>query len=218
MIVSRGRAAAIAALAALLLTASAAPAAHASKFAVAEYPATLSGSQVAGETVTLSFGTSGSASCKTHNVTGSLPAMSESIELLPTFKSTCTVFGDAKGSITTTGCDLKIYAGAPLGGPKFEGSTDVVCSVGSSIKIVGSTCELEIKPVKSLGKLELIDNGKTPAEVVIKFNLSSVPYTVTTDGVTCPLPSVGNYTNATYVGAVQVGATSNSGPVEFLVL
>jgi len=216
--VSRGRAAAVAALAALLLVASAAPAAHASKFSVSEYPATISGSQVTGESVTLSFGTSGTASCKVHNLTGSLPAISETIELHPTFKDTCTVFGDAKGSVTTTGCDLKIYAGAGLRGFKFEGSTDIVCSVGSSIKITGSTCELEIKQVKSLGKIELIDNGKTPAEVVIKFNLSSVPYTVTTDGATCPLPSVGNYTNGTYVGAVQVGATANGGAVEFLVL
>src|SRR4249919_1369607 len=216
MVGSRSRVVVVALVSLLVIALAAAPA-RASKFQAEEYVATVSGSQLAKETAFFTFGAApGNASCVTYNLTGTLAAASEAITLHPTFKGACAVFGDAKGTVTTTGCDFKIHAGALLGGSTYDGTVDIVCSVGSSIKFTGETCAMEVKSVNGLATVELI-NGGFPADLTVKSKLTSVPYTVTTDGAMCPLPGVGNYTNGTFGGNATVTATSTGGATGLFV-
>ncbi len=219
MPVSRSRTAVIAIAIVGIITALSATSAQASKFQAGEYTATVSGSQVLGEEMIFTFGkTPGLARCVTFSLVGTLAAAAETITLHPTFKGTCVVFGSSAGtSITTTGCDFKLHSGALLAGTTYEGTADIVCSVGNSIKIVGDTCEIEIKSVNNLAKVELVNQAGPPADLTTKFKLTSLPYTVNTDGATCPLPGTGNFTDGVYMGNSTLTAVGPGGPTGFFV-
>ena len=213
--------AAFALFAVFALFAAASPvSASASEFKAGEYTATLTGSQVAGEKLEFIFGASGNANCETASLGGSIAAAAGTVTLHPTFGGACSALTFANASLNTTGCDFKFYSEGEFNPGAFSGSMDIVCSVGSKIKLVAGTCEAEIKEVNALALIEYFDmpaGGGSPEDLTIKFFVSSLPYTVTKDGLGCPFFGTGNFTNGSIRGKETVTAAVTGVPKSFSV-
>lgn len=203
------------AVAAIAVGAVAAPA-SAAEFKAGGYAATLTGSQLAGERIQTFFGFSGEVVCETATLSGTLAAASAEVTVHPVF-GTCTAFNFVGATFTTTGCNYKVHVGALEGTDIWDGSYDIVCEAGKSMKLVAGTCELEIKSVNGLKEFDLIDDTGGTTDMTWRPLLTKLPYTVTKDGLGCPLPAVGNYTDGAGTGRYTVTATAGGGATKFEV-
>lgn len=196
---------------AILGCASSIPApASAAEFKAGNYPAELTGSQLIAERAEFFFN-GGWVLCETATLTGTLGAASAELTLHPVF-GTCTAFGfKEKVTFTTTECDYKLHAGANKAPGVYEGTMDVVCAAGKSIKLSAGTCELEIKNVNGLKNLELANDKAGIADLTLKLIVANLPYTVTKDGMGCPLSGVGNFNAGVALGRYTITAMSGGG-------
>lgn len=197
------------------IAASAVTPASAAEFKAGAYPATLTGSQLAGERIQTFFG-GPEVVCETATLAGTLGAASPEVLVHPVF-GTCKAFGFLTATFTTTGCDYKVHVGALEGTDIWAGSYDIVCEAGKSIKLTAGTCELEIKSVNGIKELELIDDTGVPTDMTWRPLLANIPYTVTKDGPGCPLAAVGNFNNGSGIGRYTVTATAGGGETKFEV-
>ncbi|HWO47929.1 MAG TPA: hypothetical protein VNM41_07690 [Solirubrobacterales bacterium] len=207
--------AALLAVAVAVVVGAAPASASAAEFKAGAYPATLTGSQLAGERIQTFFGGS-EVVCETATLAGTLAAASAEVLVHPVF-GTCKAFGFVSATFTTTGCNYKVHVGALEGTDIWDGSYDIVCEAGKSIRVTAGTCELEIKSVNGIKELDLIDETGAAADMTWRPLLANIPYTVTKDGVGCPLASTGNFNNGSGIGRYTVTATAGGGATKFEV-
>jgi hypothetical protein len=210
----RARAGFALAVVAVALGMASAPA-SAAQFKAGGYPATLTGSQLAGERIQTFFG-GPEVICETATLSGTLAGASAEVLVHPVF-GTCQAFGFLEATFTTTGCNYKVHVGALAGTDIWDGSYDVVCEAGKSIKVVAGTCELEVKSVNGINEVDLIDETGSAADMTWRPLLANIPYTVTKDGFGCPLAATGNFNNGSGIGRYTVTATSGGGATKFEV-
>src|SRR5258707_2489146 len=191
--------------------------ASASEFKAAAYPATLTGSQLAGERVQISFGTFGSVSCETATLSGSIAGASSEITLHPVF-GTCKGLGSEKATITTTGCNFKYHSGKLAGTLIWEGTLDNACESGKAIVVSAGNCEAELLGFNGHPEVELIDDGGLIMDLATRyFFFSELPYTVTKDGFGCPFEGLASYVDGVISGRQTITATSVGKQVSFFV-
>ena len=182
----------------LALTAMMASAASAAEYTASAYPATATGANTKGSEVFTTEG--GKVECNSHFVTGSITEPTSTITVTPTYTS-CEAFGFLEATVNMEGCDYVFHVSGT--GP-FTNTVDVVCPTGKSIKIVASSCRVEIKGQEKLGSVAVSNVG---SGILAKPNVTGIAYTVTQDGFLCPFGGTGNKTGATYTGEVTLSNT-----------
>lgn len=117
----------------------------------------------------------------------------------------CTAFGFLEASVTTTGCDYKLFA---------AGGINVVCSGSNQIVISAATCEAKVPAQEIASGLTYKNEATSPSTVLVGAALSgTVKTNKTKDGFLCPLKGTGevfgSYTGDTlakgFNGVNQVG-------------
>jgi hypothetical protein len=184
---------------ALVLTASAAPAAQAVPvFRAAEYPVTIQGTSEGTAKITLGAADDFSTvECSTSTLHGSLAAESTTLTLHPTF-SGCKAFGFLEATVNTEECSFLLHATEKSATDVYRAHWDIPCPAGKSIKVSASTCRAEIKGQNGITSVEITDmTSANPPDVTMSFTSTEISYPVTQDGFLCPLTSTGAKTGAT---------------------
>lgn len=170
-----------------------------------KYPATLTGSSGKKQV----FNTeAGKVECESH-LEGTLPGKTTTLTLKPKYTS-CTAFGFVSASVNVEECTYLHHSTGKVSGGVYEGTVDVVCPTGQSIKIVAGTCKAEIKAQAGLKTVKTTNEGE---KLKVVAEVTGLAYTVTGDGFLCPFAGVGNKTNGTYSGEAVLAATP-SGSVD----
>jgi len=177
----------------------------------ASYPATLTGTNTAGnihkfELTALKLSTE----CTTAKFAGSLASPgSSTITVAPTYEG-CKAFG-LSATIDTTGCHYLIHIGETLTpGGNYGGTIDAECSGTNLIRItagiIGNKCEVTVASQTGLSKGEGIAGA---SDIEVKATVTGIKYTVTKDEGTCPLSKVGEtFSDGDYNGNVTVTGSS----------
>jgi hypothetical protein len=123
--------------------------------------------------------------------------------LHPAYSGTCKAFGFT-ATIGTLGCGFQFHAGATTAANRYAATMDVICSGGSAITIVASTCEVQIKAQTGLSGIEF--ENAAGGKLTIETTVPKLAYTVTKDGPLCPLKGTGANTDGTYAGITTIKA------------
>jgi hypothetical protein len=87
-------------------------------------------------------------------------------------------------------------------------TTDVVCTAGSTIKIVTGTCEVTVGGQTGLIASTVTNSGaaspETAMDLLLHTNINGVHYTVVKDNIGCPLTNTGNFSKGDYTGTTTV--------------
>ena len=160
------------------------------------------------------------ASCKTIAFSGALTAAATSLTTNP-LTSECRAFGFLTSTVLLNGCQYRFNVGA---GEKdnFAGTVDLVCPAGKMIQIQASTCEVQIPPQNGLGPIEYENLTEETKEipkpsVAVYFEITSLTYTKTKDGLACPLAGTGTSNIGVILGSVFAHAESGGFPVSLTV-
>jgi hypothetical protein len=169
--------------------------------------------------------------CTTAEFTGSF--VSASMEgatvftVQPVYEG-CKAFG-LNATVTTTGCDYLLHTvtqsgvvidfpgGVVTGNGVWHVTTDVVCQntkdkdgtqTPHRIKIVTATCEVTIGGQPGLATSSVSNSGGsgTAMDLVLSTNITGIVYSVTKDGIGCPLSGTGLFTAGDYTGVTTVKA------------
>jgi hypothetical protein len=171
--------------------------------------------------------------CTTAKFTGSF--VSASMEgatvftVQPVYEG-CKAFG-LNATVTTTGCDylfrtgtqsgivIDFPGGVVTGNGAWHVTTDVVCQntkdkdgtvTPHRIRIVTATCEVTIGSQIGLATSSVSNSGtaspETAMDLVVATNVTGIVYTVTKDGIGCPLSGTGLFTSGDYTGVTTVKA------------
>ncbi len=180
-------------VAVLALTAVSASAASAANYTASAYPTTGTAESASGNDTFITE--AGKVECRSH-FEGSLGAASSTLTVNATYdKETCKAFGFLNATVTMGTCDYLF--GAPTGsGDSYTAAVQVKCS-GAKIKIVASTCEVEIGEQSPTGSVA-ITNDTTAGDTTVKAGVTGIKYTVTKDGIGCPFSGTGEKTGAEY--------------------
>jgi hypothetical protein len=202
------------AAAALCLTAVGASVAQASAFHTKEskYPAAITGVQQGTQTIKVHVetGSSGEIKCNTVSLTGTLAAQSSTLTVHPTYGE-CTAFG-AAAVINTANCNYVFHTGAMTAMDQYTGTMDIECSAGGSISIVSTACEIRIPPQNGLTGLKFVD--LTPEGAVsTEFQIGTFSYSVTKDGLGCPLTGLENRIDGSFKAPSAARLTAKVGGV-----
>jgi hypothetical protein len=151
-------------------------------------------------------GVPASVNCKAMTLTGTkaLEAVKEELRVHPEYKE-CTAFG-AAATVTTTNCDYLFHIGAATAGG-WHTTTDVVCSGGSTIKVVSGNCEVTISGQTGLTTSELTNSGtEAEMDLLLHTAITGIHYTVVKDGTGCPLSGTGEFSQGDYTGTSTIKA------------
>jgi len=191
-------------VATVAMSAMAASAAQGSQFHTkgAAYPAAITGNEVGEQIfkVHVAAGNNNEIKCKKVAFTGTLAAASSTLTLHPVYQE-CTAFG-LNAVVNTEGCNYVIHSEAELALDEFAGSMDIECGAGQFVNVVTATCELHITPQNGLKALTLVDSTAA-GNIIPEFNLAGFAYSITKDGIGCPLTAVENRVDGTHKGAVS---------------
>lgn len=183
-------------LTAALIAALAVSAAEAApQFTAGQYPVDLRGWTERGDQTLVTE--AGTIECKT-SYRGEAGEASTTMTLVPTFGNCFAFEEEGWGpfiSVYNTGCAYVLHAGKETAKDEYSGTVDLKCEAGKAIylKIVFSSCELEIKEQSGLGTVTYVnDTTASPKkEVTIDFALNELAYVITKDGVACPYKGTG---------------------------
>lgn len=126
------------------------------------------------------------------------------VTVTPTY-SECTAFGLA-ATIEHDECTYILHTGTTTGLGGWHVVTTVSCPEGKTITIKTATCEVRVGS-QSLTTSEVTNSG-TSAEMdlLLHTNIENIAYTVTKDGIGCPLSGTGSFSKGDYVGTTTVKA------------
>lgn len=190
---------AFAALAVLMLGVPTTASASTAYFQATEYPAEVKGERE-GEVHTFAVEGGISVKCETDTFDAELPEPLETLEVAPKYEK-CTALG-VSATVTTEGCKYRLDANAADG--------DIVCPEGKAIKIVVSTCEVQIGSQSGIEKVEYVNHEESPKTLSVKFKAEKVKYNKTKDGFLCPLSGLGEKSDGTYTGDILAKAFNGS--------
>jgi hypothetical protein len=190
-------------LAAFAMSAVAASAAQGAEFSAAAYPATTTVTQ------TTTWGVFGwDIYCKTtHTHTKTTKAVSTinaEAEL-----AECAANEVVPVTIEMNGCEITYDAGETTAADEYSGSLGVSCPEGKKIVAVGGTCEVQIGNQENLGTVKYTNNTSS-GHIESETSVNEMAYTVTKDGLFCPAPGLGNYSNGIHTAEATVEG-SNEG-------
>jgi hypothetical protein len=151
--------------------------------------------------------------CTTATFTGSIPAGGTSTpEAIPIY-SGCTAFG-LNSTIHTTGCKYVFHIGT-FNAAGTPASVDVECGSGA-ITITTLTCEVKVDTQTGPESKGLTANTgtNTGTDVLLDTSVTQIAYTVTKDGIGCPLKAVGSYTEGDYTGTTTLTAETGTLKIE----
>jgi hypothetical protein len=133
------------------------------------------------------------------------------ITFLATY-SGCTAFGLA-ATVNNNGCHHTLT----LTGPTAAGwhvDTTIQCAEGKAITIVTATCEVQIKSQGPLSTVEATNAGsfspETAMDITLDENKIGIKYSVTKDGIGCPLSGTGSFSKGDYTGSTTITATDSA--------
>lgn len=184
-------------------------------FEAGSSPAKIEGDKVGGGS---SFGIDGSTvNCeKVHFATSSevtLPATSFTVH--PEY-SGCTAFGFVGATVTTTGCNYVLKAGAETKTDVFAGQVEIECETGKKITIVASTCEATIGPQTFSSGISFEDKtAASPKDVLLSTAATTMKAVKVKDGFLCPFSGTGEISNGAFSGETTVIAKHSGSQVAF---
>ena len=190
----------------LQLTGEAAEVAHGPRFEAELYPATLSDEGKASTwSITLPSqlveGAAAAVRCTTALSGGSLTAPSTATALSLGF-SGCTAFG-LNATVSANGCSLKVNAETGSG-DSYGGKLDLVCPAGKVVEVRTTTCSVDLAAQTGLDKvsLSLASFGPAmPQAIALASAVNNLTYSVTKDGIGCPLSKLGTFSDGTVSGS-----------------
>ncbi len=198
----------VAFVAMLALTAVVASAAQASSFTAAEYPAKVTGEQLAAGPNKLTLGSS-SVTCSTGNYAGTLAGASSTLEVSLDYTGCKTSF-ETEATVDNNGCTYLFHSGASTGTDKFAATADLKCPAGQELTVTLGLCTVHIAPQNGLTGVTLTNNTGSPGDVTVT---ATTAVTVNVTNVfLCPL-STGSQT-ATLDANVTVKAYKDTGGTE----
>jgi hypothetical protein len=144
--------------------------------------------------------------------------------------SECTAFG-LLATVTTTGCDYRFWIEEPTeiivdfpGGTvtnsgAWHVTTDLFCQATKDkdgtetphrIKIVTATCEVTVWTQTGLTTSAISNSGGsgTAMDLTLSANITGITYSVTKDGIGCPLSGTGVFSGGDYQGTTTFKAHS----------
>lgn len=206
----------LALIAVLAMSALAASAAQAvPEFTASAYPATATGSNMAGnETLTTPGGT---VQCSSHYLVeeyggGEFTGPTPTLTIKPSYME-CNAFGFLGATINTNGCTFVYHATERVSPGTYRHHIDIVCPSGQKLTITAGTCELDVPPQTGLTTattMNLVSGQET-----VQPNITGITMNVTKDGFGCPFAGTGHiqtsYHGDIVVSRVGGGAISVSG-------
>jgi hypothetical protein len=169
------------------------PAASATDFTAASYPAALHGTS--GSTHAFEVGT-GVIQCQA-TFAGTMNAASTTQTMTPTYTS-CQCYG-LNCTVTMNGCDYALHSQAS----GTNGTLSILCPAGNEILIdtAGNLCNTHIKPQTGLGGLSYANNGNH-IDVTTKI---TTMHMVVTGTFLCPVAtSTKTFSDGKYTGSVTL--------------
>lgn len=175
-------------------------------FGAGAYPAT-----VQGESAAVVIGTDGgNIECFTTTFDGTLSAASSTLDLTP-IVSNCKAWGFVNPTISTQGCGYRFHATEKQALDQYKAHLGIKCPTAGGIIWSAGTCSIEIKPQEGLTTVDLDNDTGAPNRLTLDFEVSGLAYTVTKDGLGCPLTGTGATTNGTITSDAILLKASNSG-------
>ena len=170
------------------------------QFTASSYPATVTSSNTRGNEV---FTTeAGKVECDSHFVSHSLAAASSTLTVTPTYTN-CEAFG-LGATVNTEGCTYVFHATERISTGVYNSHIDLACAAGKSIKWVtgGGLCRTERKSQTGLTTVKT--TNVAGGSITVEWNVSSIAYTVTTDGFGCPFSGTGTKTDGKHTGHLVI--------------
>lgn len=179
-----------------------------SPLTAAGYPVDLSAAQDGEDPLMLGAGEETLAECSTVIASGTLSGASSTITLHPEFAG-CVSLGSSGATVEADGCDLRLHVWSTTGGgPAYETTMDVICEIGRWITITAGTCEVEIHSQWGLGVGEAVNVEGSPETVSGEFEVGELAYEVNGTGLFCPLGELGEFTDGTLAGTVELSGSA----------
>jgi uncharacterized protein YaiE (UPF0345 family) len=180
---------------ALALSGIAAQAAQAGEFAAEQYPATVTGVQIAKHAFKFEAGT---IVCNTAKFHGNLEAASETLTLSASYEGCATAGGGAAVGVNMNGCDYEFNAGETVEADKVEGTLDIVCPEGEEIefKEAANGCLVKIPSQNGLSQLTYTDHT-IAQDFDVDIGISGMTYT---QNANCA-GGMGTFANGEYAGS-----------------
>jgi hypothetical protein len=189
----------LAVLAVLAIGALPATGAQAGQFTAAEFPATITGQNVAGEHFLKTD--LGVLVCSV-TFHGNLEAASETLTIGPSYGTGCKIAG-IEVHVTNNGCDFLFRAGNTLGEDEVGGAMDISCPEGSAMDFEITSmmvCHLTIPGQNGLAGLTYTDHTMSK-DVDIDFGIEGIVYKMDAG---CPVAGIRG--NGTYTGTSTIKA------------
>lgn len=161
-------------LAALAMSAVVASAAQAGEFTASEYPATITGSEIAKHEFKFNTGT---VNCAKATFDGTLEAASETLTITAEYKECATPKGGV--GVKMNSCDFLLHAGETIEMGRVDGSLDVQCNKeGDEIEFVepATGCVVKIPPQNGLNTL-VYTNHEIAKDFDLDIGISEMEYT-----------------------------------------
>lgn len=133
---------------------------------------------------------------------GTVANGSTTVTVTPTY-SECKAFG-LNAAIDHNECTyiLHFKTKLPLGG--WDATTTTSCPTGKALAITAATCEVIIHPQELPNTSEVTNSGPSVPEtgmgLHLHTNIAELKYTVTKDGIGCPLSGIGSFSKGHYFG------------------
>jgi hypothetical protein len=180
-------------IAAFAISAIGASAAQATQFHTkgGVYPATVTGVHLTNQVFKfhVETGKNNELICKKASFSGTLGKASGALTIHPIYEE-CT-FSGINATVNTEKCNYIFNSGAKINPDEYAGTLDIECEPNQFINVVTTTCEIHITPQNGLKEIVLIDSTAA-GNILTEFNLTAFAYSITKDGVNCPLTGVEN--------------------------
>jgi hypothetical protein len=180
-------------------------------FTSASYPATITGEGGEKFGEKLIFNESDHfpvVECNKSSYHGTLSSASTTLTLTPAYTE-CRGWGFLNATVHTEGCTYVFHATEGSAGV-YKSHVDVECPAGKSIKIVGGTCEVEIKTQTGLTTAKSTNSAGT---VLVRPEVTGIAYTVVKDGFGCPYTGTGNKAGARWTATSDIVMKGSGGSI-----
>lgn len=146
-----------------------------------------------------------------HKVTESESAISVAAEF-----EECEANETFPATIETNGCEEVFELSETLSEDHYSATMGISCPEGQKIVVVTETCEIQVGSQSGVQGVEYISNTEASPvqDLTMIANVEEIQYTVTKDGILCPLPGTGEYSNGQHVVEATVQGRDKEGELQ----
>jgi hypothetical protein len=182
-------------------------------FEAGKYPATVNGSTM------VVIGTEGSTVTCPVDFDGTLSSASSTLELGTFFEYfNCNAWGFTNMTINNP-CTQVFHATERQSADQYKEHYQLKCPQGGALILSAGTCAIEIPPQEGRTTVDVDDDTGPPKRITLAYEVSSLAYTVTKDGLGCALNGTGAKTGGTITSsAMELKAVNPSKTTEELGL